>query len=162
MMMWCIDWYISRRHRSGTSSKYTPSKHRSLSESSAQEYLQCIVVIFVKRTSLSNLEVNSFISSDSWYACRNTTWPQGYRAPNFNYDRSELSYIRGGLISMRIKYSKILNVRFIESFLTIQNGEAGYPSPYVSHAKRVLYHVSYITIVFELVHILLNKLCFWG
>ena len=156
MMMWCIDWYIWRRHRTGTSRKYTPSKHRSLWESSAQEYLQCIVVMFVKQTSLSNSDVNSLISRDSWYACRNTTWPQWYRAPNIKYDCFEFASIPCRWIFMKIKYSEILNVQFIESFVTIQNGETGYRSPYLSHAKRALYHVSY-----EFVRILLNKLCFW-
>ena len=39
-----------------------------------------------------------------------------------------------------------------------KNGDAGYRSPYLSHAKRALYHLSYIPFVlfFTIVKIYLN------
>ena len=84
-----------------------------------------------------------------------TTLPN---APPFEVDSYPSN--RSGFISMKIRQLGVVDVRFIESLVTIQNGEAGYRSPYLSHAKRALYHVSYIPIAFEFVRIPPNKLYF--
>ena len=39
------------------------------------------------------------------------------------------------------------NNQHIKKKLYIKNGDAGYRSPYLSHAKRALYHLSYIPVM---------------
>ena len=120
--------------------------------------IQCSRIFAMHCRYVCETDVNSCISSVSWYACTNAKWRQGYWAPNFNYDPSQFASIRSGFIYMKIRQLQIVDVRFIELFKTIEHREAGYRSSYLSHEKCALYHVSYIPILFELVHILPNKL----
>ncbi|KAK8508271.1 hypothetical protein V6N12_019450 [Hibiscus sabdariffa] len=54
----------------------------------------------------------------------------------------------GGL-DMFVFGSISLAHRFRRNNLNVDCGDAGHRSPYLSHAKRALYHLSYIPVVFD-------------